>query len=208
MERTIAVIGAGPVGRALAGGLHRVGHQVIVGVRNPDDAKHDDLRSMVRVASVDDATAPARLVVLAVPADALASIVSGLRLEAGTTVVDATNAVFSPVPAGFETLGHFVASMLEPDIGFVKAFNTIGAEHLGHGEIDGRRLFLPIAGDDIGRAIVADVADSLGFAPVELGGREAIALVENHARLWIHLAINRGWGRAFGFTTVGDQPGR
>jgi NAD(P)-dependent dehydrogenase (short-subunit alcohol dehydrogenase family) len=41
-----------------------------------------------------------------------------------------------------------------------------------------------------------------GFDVADLGGREHIALVEDHARLWIHLAFRRGWGRQFAFTVT------
>jgi hypothetical protein len=81
----------------------------------------------------------------------------------------------------------------------VKAFNTIGAEHLGDGRIEGRALFLPVAGDDAGRPLAVELARSLGFDVADLGGPDAIRLVEDHARLWIHLAFRCGWGRSFGF---------
>jgi hypothetical protein len=84
----------------------------------------------------------------------------------------------------------------------VKAFNTIGAEHLGAGRVGGTAAFLPLAGDDDGRGIVAGLARDLGFEVAELGGRDTIRLVEDFARLWIHLAFRCGWGRDFGFAVV------
>ena len=40
------------------------------------------------------------------------------------------------------------------------------------------------------------------FDVADLGGPEAIRIVEDHARLWIHLAFRCGWGRSFGFTVA------
>jgi predicted dinucleotide-binding enzyme len=199
MQQRIAVIGAGSVGSALAAGLTAAGHHVAIGVREPDQAKYSDLPGAATTisAAVSDAT----VVILAVPADSLETVVPALELRAGQVVVDATNAVVTPVPDGFVTLGDYVGSLLAADVALVKAFNTVGAEHLAGGTV-GYPTFLPIAGDDPGTAIVADLAADLGFEVADLGGRDMFALVENHARLWIHLAFRRGWGRDFVWTTV------
>jgi predicted dinucleotide-binding enzyme len=199
MQQRIAVIGAGSVGSALAAGLTAAGHQVAIGVREPDQERHSDLP--VAATTISAAVSDAAVVILAVPADALETVVPALELRAGQVVVDATNAVITPIPDGFATLGEFVGSLLAADVALVKAFNTVGAEHLAGGDFD-HPTFLPIAGDDPGTTIVADLAADLGFDVAVLGGRDTFALVENHARLWIHLAFRRGWGRDFAWTTV------
>ena len=117
----IAIIGSGNVGRAIGAGLSRTGHDVTFGVRTPDDERHADLdRVATRAAAVDGAD----IVVLAVPADAVADTVPALGLRDGQIVADVA-------PEG---------------IALVKAFNTIGFEHMATGEIDGAAVFLPIAG--------------------------------------------------------------
>jgi hypothetical protein len=202
MTVSIAVIGAGPVGAALARGLAGAGHDVAVGVRSPDDPKHEAVRGDVPVRAIGEAVDRASVVVLAVPMDTLGELLRGLVLRPGHVVVDATNAVRHPVPAGFDTVGAYVASLLPGGVHLVKAFNTIGAEHLRTGRVGGTAAFLPIAGDDEGRALVAGLARDLGFEVAELGGRDTIRLVEDFARLWIHLAFRCGWGRDFGFAVV------
>ncbi len=199
MTQRITIIGAGSVGTALATGLSTAGHEVVVGVREPDLAKYTDFPApaMTLAASVADAT----VIVLAIPADSLATVVPALDLHPGQVVVDATNAVVIPIPVGFDTLADFVGSLLPADVALVKAFNTVGAEHLSGGSFD-HPTFLPIAGDEAGTEIVAALATDLGFDVADLGGRDAFVLVENHARLWIHLAFRRGWGRSFAWSTV------
>jgi 8-hydroxy-5-deazaflavin:NADPH oxidoreductase len=199
MQRRIGIIGAGPVGTALASGLSRAGHDVVIGARRPAEARYQDLA--IDVVAVADAVEGADVVVLAVPAEALGDLVPALGLGAGQVLVDATNAVFTPIPDGFDTIGDFVASLAPADVAFVKAFNTVGAEHLAGGAFD-PPTFLPIAGDAQATTVVASLADDLGFDVADLGGREAIGLVEAHARLWIHLAIRRGWGRDFAWSVV------
>ena len=97
-----------------------------------------------------------------------------------------------------------VASRLPTGTPLVKAFNTIGAEHLSDGIVDGARAFLPLAGDSSAAETVADLAEQLGFDAVVLGDRSTFAMVEDFARLWIHLAFAKQWGRQFAFTAVGD----
>jgi hypothetical protein len=197
----VAVVGAGAVGRALGGGLVRLdGVTVTYAVRDPDDERHADLGS---VATHPGACADADLVVLAIPAAAVPDVVPTLGLEGRQHVIDATNAVRMPVPGGHASMGALVASLLPSDVSMAKAFNTIGAEHIDGGRIGDDRLFLPIAGDDGTVEIVLPLAEALGFDAVPLGGREAFALVEDHARLWIQLAFVCGWGRDFGFAVRG-----
>ena len=196
--RDVAVIGAGRVGTALADGLRRVGHRVAVAVRDVDDAKYDETRATHRLVPTTGAAQDVEIVILAVPVPALAEVVPALGLGPGTVVVDATNAVGTPVPGGFDTVAAYVGSLVPDGVPVVKAFNTVGAEHLG----DGRGAFLTVAGDDDGRAVAVELAEDLGFEVADLGGPDTVGLAEDHARLWIHLALRRGWGRDFAFGVV------
>ncbi|MEZ5140536.1 MAG: NAD(P)-binding domain-containing protein [Acidimicrobiales bacterium] len=197
----IAVIGAGSVGRALAGAFERTGHDVVVGVRDPDGAKHAGLTH--ERATPRAATAGAAVVVLAVPAPALAEAIPALGLAAGTVVLDATNAVGAPPPGGHATVGDLVASLVPEGVAVAKAFDTIGAEHLATGTVDGVPALLPVAGDEAATAVALELGAAIGFDAVVVGGREAFAMVEQHAALWIEL-MRRGWGRDFGFSVIGS----
>mgnify|MGYP000435617036 FL=1 len=198
----VGIIGAGSVGRSLGRGLTAAGHSVAFGVRDTGDPRYADLAAGGQLADLAGAVDGAQVVGLAVPADAVAGAVAAMSLRAGQVLADATNAVRTPVPDGHDTLGSYVASLLPDGVAFVKAFDTIGAEHF-----DGRLAgtpgsFLPIAGAAEGTQVVAQLAADLGFEPAVLGGREAVGLVEDHARLWIHLAFAAGWGRSFRFAVV------
>jgi len=196
---SIAIIGAGSVGKALGQAFAARGHEVVFGVRDPADPRHQQVG---RVAQPSEAVVGADVVVLAIPADAVSAAVPRLGVVAGQVVVDATNAVRIAVPEGKATMGELVASLAGHDVQVVKAFNTVGAEHLGNGDSGHGRIFLPIAGDAPGVDTVQALAAGLGFEVAVLGGREHFATVENHARLWIHLAFGVGWGRQFAFTAV------
>ena len=196
---TIAVIGAGSVGRALGSGASGAGYDVVYGVRDPTDERHAGRR----VATLAEAAAQAAAVILAVPAAAVPETVPSLALREGQAVIDATNAVRMPVPGGHPTMADLVTSLVPHGVAVAKAFNTIGAEHLTDGRLDGRSLFLPIAGDPGALDVARPLAEALGFDVAVVGDRSAFDLVEAHARLWIQLAFGGGWGRGFGFSVVG-----
>lgn len=193
----VAVIGAGNVGSQLARGLSRAGHHVSLGVRQPEKVEGLTAAS-ITVTDVATAAADADVIVLAVPVAALADAVAALGSLEGKVLVDATNAVGVPVPDGHDTVGAYVAS-LAPEASVVKAFNTIGAEHMADGAVGGTPAFLPIAGANDGRPTVVALARSIGFDVADLGGPDCVRMVEDAARLWIHLAFRCGWGRTFGF---------
>ena len=196
----IAIIGSGNVGRAIGAGLTRTGHDVVFGVRDPGDDRHADLD---RTTTRESAVAASDVVLLAVPAAGVADTVPALGLRAGQVVVDATNAIGTTVPDGHATMAHVVAAGAPDGVAVVKAFNTIGFEHMATGTIDGDALFLPIAGDDEAATTIAGLASAIGFDAVVIGGREHYETLEAHARLWIRLAFGVGWGRSFGFATRG-----
>lgn len=196
----IAIIGAGSVGRALGVAFARAGCEVVFGVREPGEPRHADIGAATAVPAA--AVSGAELVVLAVPADTVPAVVPNLGLAAGQVVVDATNALRIAVPMGFATMGELTASLVPEGVQVVKAFNTVGAEHMANPHTDKGGVFLPIAGDAEGAASVAALAASMGFEPVVLGGRDRFGMLEEHARLWIHLAFGCGWGRQFAFTVV------
>lgn len=195
----IAIVGAGSVGTTLGTGFARIGHDVAYAVRNPDDPKYATLPHRAPLA---DATRNADVVVLAVPADAVPGTIPMLSLSPGQVVIDATNAVRTAVPGGHATMGELVAALVPDGVAVAKAFNTVGAEHLGNGETPTGRVFLPLAGDDAAVDLVLQLATDLGFEAVSLGGRDRFEMLEAHAKLWIHLAFGRGWGRQFAFTVI------
>ena len=195
----VAIIGAGSVGRAVGTGMVTAGHTVVFGVRNPGDQRYADLSSVGTIGAAVDG---ADVLVLAVPADAVPVTVPTLGPRAGQVVIDATNAVRSAVPDGFATMGDLVASLVPSGVQVAKAFNTVGAEHLSNGSTPQGKVFLPIAGDSDAAAAALALATSMGFDAVVLGGRDRFEMLEQHARLWIHLAFGCGWGRGFAFTAV------
>ena len=194
------------VGGNLARRLSGLGHQVTLGARDPDS---DNVRATLAavptatVAPLGESTAHADLVILAVPFPAVVDTLAAVGPLDGTILVDATNAVGVPLPAGHDTAASVVAAT-DPTARVVKAFSTIGAEHFLHSAVHRSPIALPIAGEDSARQVVAALATDLGFDVIETGDLDTANHVEAFAALWIHLAFRRGYGRGIAFQLLRD----
>src|SRR5262249_11867546 len=92
----IAIIGAGTVGTALAGGWRKAGHDIVFGVREPGPKKRA-LASLGEAASPKDAAAGAEVIVIAVPWTGIDDVTAEIaHAAAGKTVIDVTNPIAPP----------------------------------------------------------------------------------------------------------------
>lgn len=204
---TIAVLGAGVVGTNLAQAFATLGHSVRFGAR---DVASDKVRAALssvpgsNAMSIDESVAGADLVVLAVPYQAITDTVSAIADLSNVVVIDATNAVGVALEEGTDHAVDLVHAV-HPGATVVKAFNTIGAEAYLNPAVGDRSYFLPIAGPEPAASTVRELAAEMGFDAIVIGGYEAVALLESHAQLWIHLAFRTGLGRAFGFVLSGPN---
>lgn len=198
----IGIIGAGPVGRALAVRAAESGFDVRVGRRNT--ASRGDLPEGIVVCTPAEAADGADVVFLSVPADSAMAVVEELDLSQGT-VVDCTNPlrwdagpVWAPPPAGSQTAELQAAF---PTLEFVKALNHFGAEnHLYPRRDHGEGALALVAGrDPSARSRVMAVLAQLGFSPADAGGLRNAAGLENLAVLWIHLSNSSERGRDWTF---------
>ena len=187
-----AIIGFGNIGQALAKAFARNGIAVSVATtRDPD--------SIAPVAAAIGPTIIPRKLAEAVEADivflavrfaAHQDVAKVLPTWHGKTIVDMTNAY--NVPA--EDLGGKASSeaVAQAFVGgrLVKGFNHLGAAILGqdpavHG---GRRVVFLASDDDAAAAEIGALAESLGFAPIRLGGlSEGGLLVQARGSSWGHL---------------------
>lgn len=200
----ITVIGAGPVGVNLATRFTELGHRVTFGAR--DIASPKVVAALGRVpaagaSELDRCLSEADIAVLAVPFSAIGEVLGDIGDPGSTVLVDATNAVGTPLPDGVTDIATLIQQR-RPAATVVKAFNTIGAEAFLDPVVDGQRCFLPVAGPQPAADTVRELAGAMGFDAVVIGGLEAAPLMEWHARLWIHLAVRVGIGRDFGLARL------
>lgn len=200
---TIAILGAGNVGAALARNLSRHGMPVFFGVPEPE--KYRDLAHTLgaRIGRVEDAIADARIAILAVPYASALALAGQIGDWNDRILIDATNPL-APALAGL-TLGTTTSAAEQiaaraRNARVVKCFNVTGAENMADPQALGGGVFMPIAGDDAGaRGEVVALATRMGFDAVDAGPLSAARYLEPFAMTWIHLAFAAGQGRAWAF---------
>lgn len=203
---TVAIFGAGNVGRALAERLVAGGVSVRFGVRDPGAAAGELTGALAGVPALlpEQAAADADVILLAIPAAAAIAAARSAGSLAGKTIVDCTNPlrwdngpVWAPPAEG--SMAQALAAAL-PGIAVIKGFNHFGAEIQRQPQLASGPADAMFAGDDAGaKARVMELATRMGFRPRDAGPLRNAGLLENLAVLWIHLATVGGVGRTFGF---------
>ena len=202
----IVIVGAGNVGRALAGGWRKAGHKVTLAVRDTAGARAAELKQQgFAVVEPKDAAKAGDVIVLSVPWPAVANAVQSLGSLAGKIVVDAINPLAPDMSLAIghnDSAGETVAR-LASGARVVKAFNTTGANNMADSAYSGGKLMMPIAGDDAtAKSTVMALANDLGFEPIDVGPLAMSRHLEPMAMVWIKLAIVQKMGRNFGFTLL------
>jgi len=189
----IAIIGDGNVGSALGDALRRAGHEIRHGSTDPNQP-------------VRAAAEWGEVVVLAVPWKNMTEVVKNLGNAAnGKVVIDASNPIGPGMVSavGCDTSAGEEVQKMVPRAKVVKAFNTVFAQHMRTGQINGDRLTAYLAADDTeSKRTVRQLAEQIGFEPVDAGPLKAARYLEQLALLNINMAYNLGMGPSFGVKLV------
>lgn len=202
---TIAIIGAGNVGGALARRITGFGESIHFGV--PDPAKYAQLAADIggnaKVGLVADAVATSDMAILAVPYAAAIPTAQSIRDWEGRILVDATNPIasgLSGLSVGTTSSGAEEIARVAHNARVVKAFNTTGYENMTRPQYPAGAVFMPVCADDTdARSRVLALAIGLGFDAIDCGPLSAARYLEPFAMTWIHLAYRQGIGRDFAF---------
>ena len=211
----IAVLGTGMVGRAIAGRLDELGHEVTVGTRDPQAtlgrAEWADRPAGVRFATFADAAAGAEVVVNATSGSASLDVLSlaGADNLAGKVLVDIANpldfsAGMPPTLSVKDTdsLGEQVQRAF-PQARVVKTLNTLNADLMVRPDLlpEGTSVFL--SGDDAdAKATVAALLAEFGHTDViDLGDITTARGTEMLLPVWLRLMGALGTAR-FNFKIV------
>jgi NADPH-dependent F420 reductase len=210
----IAVIGAGNVGGTLGKRWARAGHEVTFGIRGPAQARVADLVREsgpgARAASGHEAARQADVVALTVPWENAQEALAAAGDLRGRVLIDATNPVVLSAEGlrqglviGHTTSGGEQVARWAEGARVVKAFNTTGWQNMADPVYGGQALSMPLCGDDPeARKVVADLAQQLGFEPIDVGPLRSARYLEAVAMLWIDMALLQGYGTSFGLRVV------
>jgi 8-hydroxy-5-deazaflavin:NADPH oxidoreductase len=200
---SIGIVGAGKVGRALAGRLVATGHEVVLGARDVSTAQAVEGAGL---APIDAALDTAENVIVALPGAAVPGFIAehATTLD-GKVVLDASNdaaAMADGHPA--HHLAAWAASV--PGAAVFRAFNTVGWEVMADPEFGGVQADLLYCGPEgpereRAEAIIAAV----GFRPVSIGDADNVDLLDGVFRLWMTLALAQGRGRHLALKVLEDD---
>lgn len=190
MAAKVGIIGSGNVGGAINRGLTKAGVESIVSNEQ----------------NVGEVSTGADIIVIAVPFVAIDDVVKKIGASAnGKIVIDATNAL---TPEMQLAVGHTTSGAEElqkklPKAKVVKAFNTVFAQHMDSGKLNGETLTAFAAGDDeTARNKVLDLLRTIGFDAVSAGPLQNARHLEALGFLNIQLGYVLGNGPMTGFKYI------
>ena len=190
----VAILGTGDVGKSLAAGFKKHGHEVKLGHRDPKEP-------------YADAAKFGEIAVLATPWTGTQNAIklTDPKNLAGKVVIDVTNPLKfeeGKPPAlavnGDDSGGEQVQRWL-PQSKVVKAFNTVGSSLMVNPQLPGGPPDMFIAGNDAGaKQTVTQICKQFGWPVTDIGGIEGSRLLEPLAMLWVVVGfkLNR-WEQAW-----------
>jgi len=203
----IAVIGVGNVGGVIAPRWAQAGHEISLGVRDP---QADKVRAVIeacggraQATSVGEAAAGAEVVVLATPFPATRDAVAACGDLAGKTVIDCTNPLTADLrglSVGFDDSGAEQVAAWAAGASVVKALSITGAGNMADpAYADGAASMFICGDDDAAKAVAGELCGAFGFDIVDCGPLSSARLLEPLALLWISLAYKWGNGADIAF---------
>lgn len=191
---TLAFIGIGNVGFALANNLQQKGHRIVIAHKDGNsesvrEALHQnpDFELLVPQAAIDTAD----VILLATPFKVVSEVLNGLQFK-GKTLVDCTNPVGPGVSHGLksERSGAELIQELVPDAQVVKAYTIYGFENLVDTSFPAYNVkpAMFIAGNDVeAKAKVTQLNADLGFETLDTGALSQALHLEHITLLWVKM---------------------
>jgi len=210
-RKKIGILGTGDVGKALGRGFASLGHDIMMGTREPGAGKVVAfLKEVGPKASCGTFEQTARFGDVIVLATLWSGTENAIELAgpdhfAGKTVLDATNPlVFRPSGPPTLALGHTDSGGEQvqrwlPKARVVKVYNTVGNAHMVKPDFPGGPPDMFICGNcDEAKKEVAGICGEFGWPVIDIGGIEGARLLEPMCILWVQYAIQHGsWNHAF-----------
>jgi predicted dinucleotide-binding enzyme len=213
----IGILGSGTVGKTLAAGFLKHGHQVMLGTRDPGkpEVQQWTKETPGGTAGTFERTAQfGELVVVATLGRAAEEAISiaGVDNFTGKTVMDTTNPISEAAPVGGvlsyftgpnESLAERIQSQL-PRAHVVKAFNSVGAPRMVNPSYSQGTPTMFFCGDNsAAKETVRGVIQQFGWEPYDCGGIAAARAIEPLCILWCLRGFQQNrWDHAFKLLTA------
>jgi len=213
----MGVLGSGTVGKTLAAGFLKHGHQAMLGTRDPHKPEVQQWLQSTPCAAAGTFEQAARfgeLIVLATLGRAAeeAIALAGIDNLSGKTVIDTTNPIAEAPPAGGilsyftgpnESLGERIQA-LAPKAHVVKAFNSVGAGKMVNPVYKQGKPTMFFCGESAAaKEAVSGIIRQFGWEPYDCGGIIASRAVEPLCILWCSRGFQHNlWDHAFALLTA------
>jgi hypothetical protein len=210
MSKTVAILGSGQVGDALAKGFFAMGYRVVRGTREPQKmaAWVQANGAAASAATFADAAAAGDIVVLAVKGTAAEACIESCAAQlAGKTVLDATNPIADAPPEQgvlryFTTMNESLMERLQklaPSANFVKAFSSVGNGLFVNPQFAAGKPTMFIAGNDAAaKAATTEILTAFGWETADMGPAVAARAIEPLCMLWCIPGFAKNqWHHAF-----------
>ena len=212
----VGVLGSGNVGRTLAAGFAKHGHQVMLGTRDSDKSELKEWgrqNPAVKVGTFQEAAPYGEMLAVCVLAIAVESVIdlAGAANFNGKTVVDANNPLSSDPPVNGvlryttgpnESLGEWMQAKL-PGAHVVKAFNSVGnALMVNPSFSQGTPTMFLCGNNEDAKARVSAIIRQFGWEPYDCGSIVSARALEPLCMLWCLPGFLRNeWRHAFKLLT-------
>ena len=207
--KKVGVLGSGDVGKVLAAGFNKHGHDVMIASREGGKLGEWSAKTGIPEGTFAQAAEHGDIVVLAVGGRVAEDVVrlAGVDRLGGKIVIDATNPIADGPPdhgiirlftGPNESLMERLQA-LAPAARFVKAFNSVGNAFMVNPTFPGGRPTMFTCGNDAdAKAQVAAILDRFGWDAEDIGGVQGARALEPLVQLWCAPGFNRGqWTHAF-----------
>jgi predicted dinucleotide-binding enzyme len=213
----IGVLGSGDVGRVLAAGFLKHGHQVMLGTRDPKKQEVRDWMSQTpgsQAGTFEETARFGELVVLAVLGRIAGDVIdlAGPENLAGKTLVDACNPIADDPPVNGvlkyttgpnESLGEWIQAKI-PAAHVVKAFNSVGSGFMVNPQFSqGTPTMFYCGNDEHAKNEVVWLIRQFGWKPYDCGTITSARALEPLCILWCLPGFLRNeWRHAFKMLTA------
>lgn len=189
-KTTVAVIGLGNIGKAIATNLVKGKHSVILASRDIEKTKAlaNQLGNLATTKEIGDAIKEAEVIIPAIYFNALKEFFQTYSKELdGKIIVDVSNPIAPDGNGGFkkiigesESAGKILSDLIPKNAKLIKAFGTLGASSLlnsAFNEPDKKVLFYASDSTNSNQQI-EELITSSGFVPFNVGGIDQSIKIE------------------------------
>lgn len=189
-KTTVAIIGLGNIGKAIAANLVKGNHSVILASRDIEKTKAlaNQLGNRATTKEIGDAIKESEVIIPAIYFNVLKEFFQTYSKELdGKIIVDVTNPIAPDGNGGFkkiigtnESAGKILSDLIPKNAKLIKAFGTLGAGSLlnsAFNEPDKKVLFYASDSTNSNQQI-EELITSSGFVPLNVGGIDQSIKIE------------------------------